>query len=101
MPVVGINLWIAKLTKMNFILGCCIGEEGSDWGGLYRDALERAVDDLFSTSFDLFIPCPNAVHNQGFNTDKYIPNPKHAESPIAQRMYRFVGQVIGSIYQIL
>jgi hypothetical protein len=24
-----------------------MNEEGMDWGGLYRDALERAMEDLF------------------------------------------------------
>jgi len=40
------------------------GEEGRDWGGLYRDCLTRVAEDLFSSYLDLFIPCPNAVaHN--------------------------------------
>ena len=37
------------------------GEDGSDWGGLYRDCLTRMADDLFSSYLDLFIPCPNAT----------------------------------------
>ena len=36
------------------------GEQGLDWGGIYRDMMERCIEDLFSDRIDLFIPSPNA-----------------------------------------
>jgi hypothetical protein len=36
------------------------GEAGIDYGGVSRDAISRATDDLFSDALDLFVPCRNA-----------------------------------------
>lgn len=72
-------------------------------GGIYREALERlyniyiyfiSVEDLFSDIIDLFIPCPNNREGYKFNTDKYIPNPKHC-SVEAMDMFKTVGYLIG------
>eukprot|EP01138_Halocafeteria_seosinensis_P006927 gb/GECG01007085.1/.p1 GENE.gb/GECG01007085.1/~~gb/GECG01007085.1/.p1 ORF type:complete len:4254 (+),score=533.57 gb/GECG01007085.1/:1-12762(+) len=85
------------------------GEDGMDWGGLYRDCLTRALDDLFPSSIDsslpgssrvpvpsvdLFIPCPNQMKGAGENTDKWVPNASHT-SPLALSMFRFVGRLMG------
>ena len=70
------------------------GEQGLDWGGLYRDAIERCVEDLFSDHIDLFIPCPNAVADNG-TEERFIPNPRYRDSSEALEMYRFVGNLIG------
>lgn len=69
-------------------------EDGIDMGGIYREALERCVEDLFSDIIDLFIPCANNKEGYKFNTDKYIPNPKHC-SVEAMEMFKTVGYLIG------
>ena len=51
---------------------------GSDAGGVYREGLSRIVEDLFTEStFDLFVPCPNALHDINLSKEKFIPNPKY------------------------
>lgn len=80
------------------------GEEGVDWGGLYREAVLRMVEDLFSSRFSLFIPSPNGAHQLrrrcrtsracshtrararagthgiGMYGDKFVPNPSQTSS---------------------
>lgn len=71
------------------------GEDGVDWGGLFRDAITRMVDDCFSQRFNLCLPCPNAARLEGeTNKDKFIPNPRHT-SPMALDMFEFLGKLIG------
>eukprot|EP00953_Heterococcus_sp_UTEX-ZZ885_P005546 3454-Heterococcus_DN1.PRE.1 len=70
------------------------GEDGVDAGGVFRDAMTRIADDLFSQHFDLLIPCPNAKHGAGQNNDKYLPNPQHC-SPLALAQFTFVGKLMG------
>lgn len=71
------------------------GEQGVDFGGLYREVMERAVEDLFSDRIDLFLPCPNSRAEEGSNEEKYLPNPKYRHSVEAMDMYMFVGNLIG------
>lgn len=40
------------------------GEDGLDWGGLYREAVTGMVEDCFSPRLDLLLPCPNNVKQQ-------------------------------------
>lgn len=70
------------------------GEDGMDWGGLFRDAMTNMVEDCFSDHLNLFIPCPNAVTQEGFNTEKYVPNPHHT-TPRTIEMFEFLGKLIG------
>mmetsp|Transcript_16694 Transcript_16694/g.53294 ORF Transcript_16694/g.53294 Transcript_16694/m.53294 type:complete len:892 (+) Transcript_16694:267-2942(+) len=70
------------------------GEDGIDWGGLYRECLHRMAEDLFSDKLDLFVLCPNGREANGVNTEKYMPNPRHT-SPFALEMFEFVGRLIG------
>ena len=70
------------------------GEQGLDWGGIYRDTMERCIEDLFSDRIDLFIVCPNAREDKNDDV-KYLPNPKYRESSDALTMYTFVGNLIG------
>jgi hypothetical protein len=70
------------------------GEEGLDWGGLYRDALERMIEDVFSPNLDLLLPTPNAAAARGPATDKFVPNPRH-HSPAVLPMFRFLGRILG------
>ena len=51
------------------------GEDGSDHGGLYRDVMQRMVEELFSANLDLFLLSPNGVHQRGVNRDKFLPSP--------------------------
>ncbi|KAI9916240.1 hypothetical protein PsorP6_016910 [Peronosclerospora sorghi] len=70
------------------------GEEGVDWGGVYREGATSMVDDLFSAHFNLFILCPNGQHDTGNNRGMYVPNPK-CTSPVAMNMFAFAGQLLG------
>ncbi|TMW66734.1 hypothetical protein Poli38472_014046 [Pythium oligandrum] len=70
------------------------GEEGVDWGGVYREGVNSMVDDLFSAHFNLFVLCPNGQHDTGTNRGMYLPNPK-CTSPVAIQMYEFVGKLLG------
>ncbi|KAL4167534.1 hypothetical protein KRP22_013018 [Phytophthora ramorum] len=70
------------------------GEEGVDWGGVYREGATSMVDDLFSPHFSLFVLCPNGQHDTGNNRGMYLPNPK-CTSPVAMQMFAFVGQLLG------
>ncbi|CAH0486993.1 unnamed protein product [Peronospora farinosa] len=70
------------------------GEEGVDWGGVYREGATSIVDDLFSSHFRLFVLCPNGQHDIGNNRGMYLPNPK-CTSPVAIQMFAFVGQLLG------
>lgn len=68
-------------------------EEGVDWGGLYRDTMERTVTDLFSDHFSLFMRTPNhACH--GANSEAFVPNPRHCTAPTLA-MFEFVGKILG------
>ena len=71
------------------------GEQGLDWGGIYRDMMERCIEDLFSDRIDLFIPSPNSQSEEKNDDVKYLPNPKYRESSDALAMYAFVGNLIG------
>ncbi|TYZ68588.1 hypothetical protein PybrP1_010076 [[Pythium] brassicae (nom. inval.)] len=70
------------------------GEEGVDWGGVYREGANSMVDDLFSAHFSLFVLCPNGQHDTGGNRAMYLPNPK-CTSPVAVQMFEFVGKLLG------
>lgn len=70
------------------------GEAGEDAGGVYREAMSRIVEDCFSPHFNLFVLCPNGVHNLNVNTGKYVPNPCK-RSPRALEYFEFVGQMVG------
>ncbi|CAI5735678.1 unnamed protein product [Hyaloperonospora brassicae] len=70
------------------------GEEGVDWGGVYREGATSMIDDLFSPHFHLFVLCPNGQHDTGDNRGMYLPNPK-CTSPVAIQMFAFVGQLLG------
>ncbi|OQR82728.1 HECT E3 ubiquitin ligase [Achlya hypogyna] len=64
------------------------GEEGVDWGGVYREGTNSMVDDLFGAHFSLFLLCPNGQHNTGLNRGMYLPNAK-CTSPVAIEMLEF------------
>ncbi len=70
------------------------GDEGTDWGGIYRETLARATSDLFASYFALNLPCPNRVHGQVDNADRFVPNPRQT-SPSALAMFEFVGKLMG------
>lgn len=74
------------------------GEEGLDWGGVFRDAITRVVEDVFSQRFTLCVMCPNGINQDGLNMDKFVPNPKHFSSSGASRvlpMFEFIGRLMG------
>jgi HECT-domain (ubiquitin-transferase) len=70
------------------------GEEGLDWGGLYREAMGRAVEDVFSPNLELMVLSPNGRRNSGGNQDRFLPNPRMA-SPRVIPMFHFLGRLMG------
>jgi hypothetical protein len=70
------------------------GESGIDAGGVYREGMTSMVEDLFSTHFQLFIPCANAVDQVGTNKDKFVPDPQQV-SKRSIEMFEFVGKLVG------
>jgi len=72
------------------------GEDGTDWGGVFREGMTVIVEDLFADglSLSLFLPCPNATHEHGLNMDKFVPNPRQRSS-LALEMFQFVGKLMG------
>jgi hypothetical protein len=56
--------------------------------------MTRMVEDCFSSHLDLMLLCPNGVNQDGVNTDKYLPNPRHV-SPRAIAMFELVGRIMG------
>jgi len=71
------------------------GENGSDAGGVFREGMSRIIEDLFSDQLNLVIPCPNARHEIANNSDKYIPNPRLCNTPLALEMFEFIGKMMG------
>lgn len=70
------------------------GESGIDAGGVFREGLSRIVEDLFSEHFSLLVLCPNAQQQVHSNMDKFLPNPQHFSSPLAIKMFEFVGKLM-------
>ena len=77
------------LFEVQYVLG-----EGLDWGGLYRDAMNSIVDELFSEHFSLLIKTPNGRSKEGFNQGNFIPN-SDCISPECFSMYETLGKLIG------
>lgn len=72
------------------------GEAGVDAGGVYREGLQRMVDDLFSDRLDLLLPCPNAARGHRANTNSYLPNAAYDGShPSAVSQLEFLGRLMG------
>jgi hypothetical protein len=69
-------------------------EGAEDAGGPYREAITHFCQDIQSKELGLFIPCPNALEEVGFNQDKFIPNPA-ANSPSHLSQFEFIGKLIG------
>ena len=70
------------------------GLYADDYGGLYRDSLDRMCRELQSAVLSLFIPTPNAREQIGSNRHHFVPNPA-ARSPVELNMFRFVGRLMG------
>ena len=77
------------LFEVQYVLG-----EGLDWGGLYRDAMNTIIDDLFSEHFSLLIKTPNGRSKEGFNQGNYIPN-SDCVSPECFSMFETLGKLMG------
>ena len=71
------------------------GESGSDAGGVFREGMQRIVEDLFNEEIDLFVPCPNAKHDIDLNRHLFLPNPKYARDKTALDMMEFIGKMMG------
>lgn len=95
LPRKGSSLWRSKIDQRGRLFNVkYVGEDGADFGGVFRDAMTRMVEDCFSSHLDLFLLTPNGIAQQGVNTDKYLPNPRHT-SPRAIAMFELVGKIMG------
>ena len=70
------------------------GMYGDDYGGPYRDCLNRMCKELQSNTLTLFIPTPNNREQIGLNRSAYVPRPS-ATSVSELNQYRFVGMLMG------
>jgi hypothetical protein len=68
-------------------------EGADDAGGPYQEALSQFCQDIRSKELELFIPCPNAKEEVGFNQDKFVPNPSMT-SPAVLEQYEFIGTLL-------
>jgi len=68
-------------------------EDGADAGGVYREGMTRIVEDLFSTSFELLLPCANATNGGTENLEKFVPN-SSLNDELSLDMFRFVGRMM-------
>lgn len=95
------KLWKMRLDERGRLFGVTYAhEEGLDWGGLYRDVVERACADLCSTHFDLFVPVPDAkAAGEQPCSDAYVPNPRHTSPPALQR-FEFLGKLMGAAIRL-
>ena len=69
-------------------------EGADDAGGPFRESISEFCADILSPQLALFLPCPNASAELGFNQDKFLPNPS-ANSPNQLGMFEFIGKMIG------
>ena len=76
-----------------FIVQYALGE-GLDWGGVYRDALNTAVERVFSPSLNLLILTPNGRQHVGQNQSSYVPNVGQTSEEVI-RMFEFLGKLMG------
>ena len=71
------------------------GLYADDYGGLYRDSLDRMCRELQSTALSLFIPTPNAREQIGSNRHHFVPNPA-ARSPVRIEYVSLCGSADGA-----
>jgi hypothetical protein len=67
--------------------------QGIDYGGLYRDSLNKTVSCMWHDSFSLFKRVPNAHAKHGLNQDTFMPNSTYGKS--SKDLLIFCGQLIG------
>ena len=67
--------------------------QGIDYGGLYRDSLNKAASCMWHDSFSLFKRVPNAHAKHGSNQDTFMPNSTYGKS--SKDLFIFCGQLIG------
>jgi hypothetical protein len=88
----------AKLRQNDRAFEVKLEKEGAeDAGGPYREAITQFCIDIQSKELGLFIPCPNATEELGFNQDKFIPAPS-ATSPIHIAQFELIGNYRNQIY---
>jgi hypothetical protein len=70
------------------------GLYADDYGGVYRDVIERMCTEVQSSLLPLFIPCPNAREQIGSNRNHFVPDPS-ATTPLQLSMFEFLGRLMG------
>lgn len=71
-----------------------VNEGAQDMGGPYQEAMTQFTLDFQNKDLGLFLPCPNATDETGFNQEKLIPN-SAAISPSKLAQFEFIGRLIG------
>ena len=77
------TLWTVKYT----------GSDGIDYGGLFRDSLNKCSQCMWHDSFSLFKRVPNSHIKHGLNQDSFMPNSAYGKS--SRDLYIFCGQLLG------
>ena len=85
-----------------------LNEDGIDYGGVFRDALTRCFEDVFSPRLDLLVAAapPGAVATTAGSAaraatttpDRYIPHPRFAAPALAARstaLFEMLGRLLG------
>lgn len=67
--------------------------DGMDYGGLYRDSLNKVASCMWHDSFSLFKRVPNAGDKHGLNQETFMPNSTYGKS--SKDLFIFVGQILG------
>lgn len=71
-----------------------IGEAADDAGGVFDETIAQMCEELQSGTLDLLIPTPNARNKCGFNTDRFVFNPRCTSSKMLS-YFKFVGIMLG------
>ena len=70
-------------------------ESGSDAGGVFREGMQKIVNDFYNGEINLFIKCPNAQQAINLSRHLFLPNPKYAKDTMALDMFEFVWKTMG------
>ena len=70
------------------------GEYADDYGGPYRESIAQLSQELQSPQLPLLVPVANHRNQVDQNQDRWVPNP-NASSPVALKMFEFLGQLMG------
>jgi len=70
------------------------GEEGQDWGGVYRSAIDDIVQELHTQGVPLLVQTANNLKNDGAKRECWTLNPS-AKRLSHKRQFQFLGMMLG------